>query len=597
MGLRTDVSNGTGPVFSEDILKIEVQGPLEDNLTIIDVPGIFRTTTEGTTKDDMVMVKDLVKKYIKDARTIILAVLPSNVDIATQEILEIAEDYDKNGDRTLGVLTKPDLVLEPSAQAAVCDLVQGKKRPLTLGYFLVRNRVSQMQPETDPALQIQPWADLPRERVGIPALKEQLSSLLIEITRREFPKLLQDIANQIRGCKRELHDLGPPRQDEREQRSFLSSIAGAFQDRTRAALAADYNADAVFDQDMNLRLITHVANITDVFSADFQESSHSRQFENLGQIESNMTSVTPTENDFEETPVGLMIEQLRLLLEKAKVDEATPDELAELSEILVTPKERTTPSDRFATWINDVYLQSRGLDLGNFNANLLSMAFAEQSRKWGDITELYMSRVILSIHRFIAAALHSVCPEEPARGQLWSAIIDTLVERYKSATAQAKLLIVVERSKQPYTLNRQFSVARSKARGHRMTELLRPRARKDHTQYGELQYMVNLDDIATAAEGKRNVEQLQEEIHDILHAYYSLAADRFIDNVFELVVDYGLLHGPSSPLKVFTQDWVINLEPKLLEQIVGEPKSAKKRRSRLVKKIGELSHALQILKT
>lgn len=130
-----------------------------------------------------------------------------------------------------------------------------------------------------------------------------------------------------------------------------------------------------------------------------------------------------------------------------------------------------------------------------------------------------------------------------------------------------------------------------------MTELLRPRARKDHTQYGELQYMVNLDDIATAAEGKRNVEQLQEEIHDILHAYYSLAADRFIDNVFELVVDYGLLHGPSSPLKVFTQDWVINLEPKLLEQIVGEPKSAKKRRSRLVKKIGELSHALQILKT
>ena len=140
MGLRADISTGNGAVFSEDVLKIEVQGPHEDYLTIIDVPGIFRTTTQGTTKDDMVMVRDLVKRYIRDDRTIILAVLPSNVDIATQEILELAEDYDKNGERTLGVLTKPDLVLEPSAQAAVCDLVQGKKRPLTLGYFLVRNR-------------------------------------------------------------------------------------------------------------------------------------------------------------------------------------------------------------------------------------------------------------------------------------------------------------------------------------------------------------------------------------------------------------------------------------------------------------------------
>lgn len=109
--------------------------------------------------------------------------------------------------------------------------------------------------------------------------------------------------------------------------------------------------------------------------------------------------------------------------------------------------------------------------------------------------------------------------------------------------------------------------------------------------------MVNLNDIARAAEGKSNVEQLQEAIHDILHAYYGLAADRFIDNVFQLAVDYGLLHGPSSPLKVFTHDWVLNLEPETLEGIVGEPKSLKKRRSRLAKKIEDLTHALKILKS
>jgi len=602
MGLRADISTGNGAVFSEDVLKIEVQGPREDYLTIIDVPGIFRTTTQGTTKDDMVMVKDLVKRYIKDDRTIILAVLPSNVDIATQEILELAEDYDTNGERTLGVLTKPDLVLEPSAQAAVCDLVRGKKRPLTLGYFLVRNRGassgSKEQPELDQIFRQQPWIDLPEDRVGIPALKKQLRSLLVDITRREFPKLLQDVSNQIKECKRELNSLGPPRQDEREQRSFLSRIAETFQDRARAALAADYNADPVFDQD-ELRLITHVVNITDVFSADFQQGAHSRHFENLDLSISYGACEVAADCDCEETPVVLMIDNLRALLEKARVDDVAPGELAELGDIIVPlPPHRTPmPRDDFSAWINDVYLQSRGLDLGTFNANLVSTAFAEQSRKWGDMTKIYMSRVIITLHRFIAAALRSICQEEQTRGQLWSAILESLVERYKMAMAQASLLVEVEQRKKPYTLNRQFTEALSKARGYRVTQLLRPKARKDTRQYGELQYMVNLDDIAKAAEGKSNVEQLQEEIHDILHAYYSLALNRFIDNVFQLAVDYSLLHGPSSPLKVFTQDWVINLESEQLERIVGETKSAKKRRSKLAKKIEDLSNALKILKT
>ena len=70
-------------MFSEDVLKIEVQGLHEDYLTIINVLGIFRTTTQGTTKDNIVIVRDLVKKYIKDDRTVILVVLPSNVNITT----------------------------------------------------------------------------------------------------------------------------------------------------------------------------------------------------------------------------------------------------------------------------------------------------------------------------------------------------------------------------------------------------------------------------------------------------------------------------------------------------------------------------------
>jgi hypothetical protein len=38
------------------------------------------------------------------------AVVPANIDIATQEIIQMAEDTDPDGHKTLRVLTKPDLV-------------------------------------------------------------------------------------------------------------------------------------------------------------------------------------------------------------------------------------------------------------------------------------------------------------------------------------------------------------------------------------------------------------------------------------------------------------------------------------------------------
>jgi hypothetical protein len=84
-------------------------------------------TAGQTTKEDMLLVKQMVGKHLANPRSIILyvcivtfrgkmplsldrAVVPANVDIATQEIIQMAEDADPNGQRTLGVLTKPDLV-------------------------------------------------------------------------------------------------------------------------------------------------------------------------------------------------------------------------------------------------------------------------------------------------------------------------------------------------------------------------------------------------------------------------------------------------------------------------------------------------------
>jgi len=71
MGIKTSPNDTSpAPTFTRDILRIEKSGPTEDNLTLIDVPGIFENESPGiTTKNDIVMVKEMVKSYIKDSRT------------------------------------------------------------------------------------------------------------------------------------------------------------------------------------------------------------------------------------------------------------------------------------------------------------------------------------------------------------------------------------------------------------------------------------------------------------------------------------------------------------------------------------------------
>ena len=79
----------------------------------------------------------MVQRYMENPRSVILAVIPANIDIATQEILTMAEGADDDGHRTLGVLTKADLV-DSGAEEPVMDLIEGKRHKLALGWCIVR---------------------------------------------------------------------------------------------------------------------------------------------------------------------------------------------------------------------------------------------------------------------------------------------------------------------------------------------------------------------------------------------------------------------------------------------------------------------------
>ena len=171
---------------------------MQEHLSIIDVPGIFKKTTQGlTTKSDMDMVRGMVHTYMRNPKSVMLVVIPANVDIATQENLEMAEEVDPDGHRTLGVLTKPDLV-DKGAESAVVDLIEGRKHKLSLGWHMVRNpgQLQISDPNTDRHsvektffTQVAPWNSLEKDKVGIQALRSRLQEILAVHTRREFPKV------------------------------------------------------------------------------------------------------------------------------------------------------------------------------------------------------------------------------------------------------------------------------------------------------------------------------------------------------------------------------------------------------------------------
>ncbi|KAH7377255.1 dynamin family protein [Plectosphaerella cucumerina] len=587
MGIRTTANPAGENTFSEDVLKIEKCGPEEDYLTIIDVPGIFRTTTEGvTTNKDKELVKDMVKRYIKDSRTIILAVLPSNVDVATQEVLTLAEEADSTGDRTLGILTKVDLLKELSAKSAVVNLVEGHRQPLKLGYHVVTNRGGDDHGEEDDVLAAlreretifleHPWRNLPEDRVGVSALRERLEDLLGEITDRAFPELRIETRQRLANAEKKLRDLGAPRQSEREQQQYLVSIASNFQVLVRAALDADYSAHSAFDRN-ELRLITAVVNTTEQFNIEFD------QFARTFLFESEVTAAVPVEVGTPASPVFPSEETCHNdengIQEFEVFDIPDPEAFPDLGSIILTDWVTERPKTGIMKWIETVYQRSRGLDLGSLSHGILPSVFREQSAKWEMISKQYLSKIILLVHRFIMVALEVVCRDTHVLQDITSAIISDLCIKYEEA----------------YTLNHYFNHNQQRSHGARMQETLRPKARHEHPGRSFDNLVINLRDVVEAVKNKSNAEHAKGTIHGTLEAYYKVAYKRFVENVFSQVVDYKLLSGPESPLCLFSEQWVLGLKTEKLRVLAGESRRTRECRERLKKEIQDLEAAMQIL--
>ncbi|NXG67890.1 MX protein, partial [Hemiprocne comata] len=235
-----DVVAGTRGAISGQLISLEIWSPDVPDLTLIDLPGIARVAMGNQPKDIGEQIKKLLKKIIGCTETLNLVVVPCNVDIATTEALKMAQEVDPSGERTLGILTKPDLV-DRGTEESIINIVQNQVIPLKKGYMIVKCRGQQ-----DIHNKLALAAAIKQERkffethkhfrilleegkATIPHLAEKLTNELVKHIIKSLPALENQIREVLQRTLQELQKYrrGTPR-TEPEQLFFLTDLIKHF---------------------------------------------------------------------------------------------------------------------------------------------------------------------------------------------------------------------------------------------------------------------------------------------------------------------------------------------------------------------------------
>ena len=134
---ETEAKAGRNVGISPNPINLRIYSPNVLTLTLVDLPGLTKVPVGDQPKDIERQIKEMVLKQIQKSNSIILAVTAANVDLANSDGLKLAREVDPEGQRTIGVLTKVDLMDDGTD---VVDILAGRIIPLRLGYVPVVNR-------------------------------------------------------------------------------------------------------------------------------------------------------------------------------------------------------------------------------------------------------------------------------------------------------------------------------------------------------------------------------------------------------------------------------------------------------------------------
>ena len=185
------------------------------DLTLFDLPGIYRVPIGDCPKNIELITQNITQKYIEDPLTIILCVIPANSDIWTSDSLRMAKEIDESRERTIGVLTKIDIMDQGTD---VRKFLLNEEIPLKLGYVGMINRSKQDRVNKLSLAEMKikekeffkshsAYNDLSSELLGTEALINKLTKLYFKMVKENCPIIDNAINERIKKVEKELADL------------------------------------------------------------------------------------------------------------------------------------------------------------------------------------------------------------------------------------------------------------------------------------------------------------------------------------------------------------------------------------------------------
>lgn len=277
--------------FAEDVLRVEISGPDRPHLTIVDLPGLIHAENKLQTAADVNMVQGMVRSYMANGRSIILAVVSAKNDYPNQIVLKMARDVDRKGHRTLGIITKPDTLPSGSeSEMSFANLARNQDIEFRLGWHVLRNRDYDNRGASLPtrdAIEMDffskgIWGEFPRSVLGIATLRTRLSRVLLDQIRNELPDLVEEIQLSIQETRDTLERLGSQRRTLDEQRVFLLKLSHSFHLLVKAATDGTYGdsffGDPKTSEGYSRRLRAVIQNLHLEYAADMRAHGHRRHF-------------------------------------------------------------------------------------------------------------------------------------------------------------------------------------------------------------------------------------------------------------------------------------------------------------------------------
>ncbi|XP_019418792.1 PREDICTED: dynamin-related protein 3A-like isoform X1 [Lupinus angustifolius] len=232
---ETDRQAGGNKGVSDKQIRLKIFSPNVLDITLVDLPGLTKVPVGDQPSDIEARIRTMIMSYIKTPTCLILAVTPANSDLANSDALQMAGIADPDGNRTIGVITKLD-IMDRGTDAR--NLLQGKVIPLRLGYVGVVNRSQediQMNRSIKDALiaeekffRSRPVYNSLADSCGVPQLAKRLNQILAQHIKSVLPGLRARISTSLVAVAKEHASYGEITESKAGQGALLLNILSKY---------------------------------------------------------------------------------------------------------------------------------------------------------------------------------------------------------------------------------------------------------------------------------------------------------------------------------------------------------------------------------